>query len=177
MSKLVLLTQSDCITAIGILKMDAESVQERIHLIGVSTLDHIRAHGDTTGACALLNALPRGQRVKALAHWFKTFSNGKAIFLFDKAAGSWNCKLSKQRSDADFNIEAAEATSFADLTEEKDPVSVTVESIMRNLTRNATNTDMHDDGITPKVSPAAREFTAKIISFVRAEGLDKVKAA
>lgn len=176
MSKFILLTQADCIEAISILKLDAAAIQERIHVIGCSTLDHIRAHGDTTGACALLNALPKGQRVKALGHWFKTFSSGKAVFLYDKAAGVWNCKLSKGRTDSDFKVEDAMATSFADLTEERDPVSVTVESMMRNLVRNSTNDELHDDGITPKVSPAAREFAAKVVAFAREQGYDK-KAA
>lgn len=176
MSTITLMTQADVMAAIPVLSADAALIQERIHIIGCSTLDHIRAHGDTTGACALLNALPKGQRVKALGHWFKTFSSGKAVFLFDKGAQTWNCKLSKQRTDADFKIEDACATTFADLTDERDPVSVTVESMLRNLTRNSTNDELHDDGLTPKVSPAAREFAAKLVAFARSEGYDK-KAA
>lgn len=164
---LTLMTQGDVMKAIPLLAADAASVQERIHLIACSTLDHVRAHGDTTGCVSLLNALPKGQRVKALAFWFKKFSNSKLILTFDKQSKAWVAKLSKQRLDADFDVAAACDTTFADLTDERDPVSVTIESMMRNLERNATNTDMHDDGITPKVEPAARAFAAKLVAFAR----------
>lgn len=172
-----LMTQGDVIKAIPLLAADAASVQERIHVIGCSTLDHVRAHGDTTGVVALCNALPKGQRVKALAFWFKKFSNSKLILNFDKKAGTWVAKLSKQRLDSDFDIEAAMATTFADLTDEKDPQSVTVESIIRNLTRNATNTDKHEGTDIDKVEPAARAMCAKVVAFLRAEGLDKKATA
>jgi hypothetical protein len=173
MSNIKLLTQADALKAIEIIKTDSHSLQERIHEVAVSTLDHIRAHGDTTGACALLNALPKGQRVKALAFWFKRFSNSKAIFLFDKAAGVWNCKLSKQRVDSDFTVAEAMATTFADLTEEREPTSVTVESMMRNLIRNATNTDNHDGTEIPKVDAKARELAAFLVKAAREAGYDK----
>lgn len=173
---LTLMTQGDVMKAIPLLAADAASVQERIHIIGCSTLDHVRAHGDTTGVVALCNALPKGQRVKALAFWFKKFSNSKLILTFDKKAGTWVAKLSKQRLDADFSVDLACETTFADLTDEKDPQSVTVESMIRNLTRNATNTEKHEGTEIDKVEPAARALAAKIIAFVRAEGLDK-KAA
>jgi len=171
-----LMTQADVVKAIPVLAADAATVQERIHIIACSTLDHVRAHGDTTGCVALCNALPKGQRVKALGAWFKHFSNGKLIMAYDKKAG-WSAKLSKGRVDTDFDVTKAMETTFADLTEERDPVSVTIESMLRNLKRNAENTEMHDDGVTPKVDPAARALAAEIVQFVRTKGLDQKKAA
>jgi hypothetical protein len=171
-----LMSQADVVKAIPVLAADAATVQERIHVIACSTLDHVRAHGDTTGCVALCSALPKGQRVKALAHWFKHFSSNKLILTWDKKLGAWAAKLSKDRSDQDFKVTESMETTFADLTEEREPVSVTVESMLRNLTRNSTNTEMHDDGITPKVDPAARAFAAELIAFARSKGLDK-KAA
>ena len=173
---LKLLTQSDLIKGIATLKTDAASVQERIHLYAVSSLDHVRAHGDTTGCVALCNALPNGQRVKALAFWFKKFSNGKLILTMDKATKTWTAKLSKQRVDSDFDVAGAEAITFADLTDERDPVSVTIESMVRNLERNATNAENFDGTDQPKVTPEARAFAAELVAFARSKGYGK-KAA
>lgn len=170
---LKLLTQSDVTKAIITLRTDAASIQERIHLIACSTLDHVRAHGDTRGACDLLNALPKGQRVKALAHWFKHFSTNKAVFLFDKQEQTWTCKLSKDRKDSDFNVEAAMALNFAELTVEKEPVSITVESLLKNLARNSTNAEMHDGTEVPKVDPAARAFAAKLLAYAKSPEFSK----
>lgn len=173
MSKFKLLTQADALTAITLLKTDAASVQDRIHLIACSTLDHIRAHGDTRGAVSLLNVLPRGQRVKALAHWYKEFSGDKAVFVEDKPNKTWECKLAKGRNDSDFRIEAAMAMTFADLTTEKDPQSVTIESMLRNLKRQATNTDTHEGTDIPKVSADARDLARAVMKLVVDNGLDK----
>lgn len=162
-----LLTQADATKAIVTLRTDAKSVQDRIHLIACSTLDHIRAHGDTRGACELLNALPKGQRVKALAHWYKHFSSDKAVFQIEKSSGTWNCKLSKDRKDSDFKVSDSLDKDFADLTEEKDPKPITVETMLRNLERNAKNDEKFDGTDIAKVEPAARALAAKILAFVK----------
>lgn len=167
MSKLKLLTAADLLAAIPALKADADSVQERVHLYAVSGLDHVRAHGDTTGVVALCNALPRGQRVKALAFWFKKFSNSKLILTMDKKTKVWSAKLSKQRLDSDFDINGAEAVTFADLTDERDPVSVTIDSIVKALEGKATNSENFEGTETPKVTPEARAFAAKLVAFAR----------
>lgn len=178
MSKLKLLTAADLLAAIPALKQDADSVQERIHLYAVSGLDHVRAHGDTTGVVALMNALPRGQRVKALAFWMKKFSNSKLILTFDKDGKVWAAKLSKQRVDGDFDIEGAEAVTFADLTDEKDPQSTTVEGLIKSLVGKSTNSENFDGTEIPKVTPEARKLAAALVAFARANGYDpKVKAA
>lgn len=158
-----LLDQADTKQLIASIAGRAASVQTDIHQAACSCLDHVRAHGDTTGAVALMNALPRGQRVKSLGFWFKHFSSSKLVMNLDKASGMWNASLSKtrQKDGSDFNIEAAVGTTYADLTTERDPVSVTVESMLRNLKRNATNAELHDNG-EPKVTPEAREAASKL---------------
>jgi hypothetical protein len=171
-----LYTQSQVASKVARIVRIAGRVEAEVHQIACSILDHTRAHGDYTQALVLLNGLPRGTRVKALAFWFKHYSSNKLIFTFAK--GEWTAELKKDRKDSDFNVTEAMGTTFADLTNEKDPVSVTVESILRNLNRNATNTDMHEDGTTPKVSPEARAFASKLVLLAREAGLDpKVKAA
>lgn len=169
MTEIKLMTQSDLMKAIAILAVDSKSVQERIHACACSALDHVRAHGDTTGFVALLNALPNGQRVKALAYWAKHFSTSKLILTMDKKAKAWVAKLSKDRSDADFKITEAMETTFADLTEEQEPKSMTVEALIKKLTTASTNSENFDGTDVPKVEPEARALAAKLVSFIRAE--------
>lgn len=171
-----LLTQADLAKKVVEIKTTAHNLQASIELCACSGLDHVRAHGDTTGVLALMNALPNGQRVKALAFWFKKFSNSKLIFTMDKKAKEWKVSLSKQRVDADFDITGAMATSFADLTDERDPKSATVESILKSLISKSTNTENFDGTDIPKVEPAARELTAKLIAYARSIGYDQKEA-
>lgn len=173
MSNLKLMTQAEALAAIPMLATDAASVQERIHVIACSTLDHVRAHGDTRGVTALMNALPKGQRVKALAAWYRAFSSNKLSLKLDKDSGTWVADLAKKREDGDFNIEGACDVTFADFTVERDPVSVTVDLLIRNLVRTANNTDNFDGTDVPKVSPEARETAAKIVKFLTDAGIRK----
>lgn len=167
-----LLTQADVLNAIVELGSDATKIEARIHVIAVSTLDHVRAHGDTRGCVALMNALPRGQRVKSLGYWFKHFSSGKLILSIDKTSKLWVAKLNA-RTDEDFKVSEACDLTFADLTVERDPTSVTMESFIRNIERTANNTDMHDGTDIPKVTPEARAVAARLVAFLR----EPVKAA
>lgn len=171
MTDIKLMTQGDVMKAIPLLAADAASVQERIHLIACSTLDHVRAHGDTTGCVALLNALPNGQRVKALAFWYKKFSDSKLI-LVKGSDKQWTAKLSKQRVDSDFKIAAGMATTFADLTDEKSPESMTIKSLLAKLTKASTTSENFEGTDIAKVEPAARAWAAAVIKLVRENGLD-----
>lgn len=171
MTTIALLTQADVMKAIPILTSDAHSVQERIHQIACSTLDHVRAHGDTTGVVALCNALPNGQRVKALAFWFKKFSNSKLI-LTKGSDKTWTAKLSKQRVDADFDVLSGMETSFADLTDEKSPESMTIKALLSKLTKASTTSENFDGTDIAKVEPAARAWAASVIKLIRDNGLD-----
>jgi len=155
----------------------AGKVESEIHLIATSILQHTQQHGDYTAGVTLLNGLPRGTRVKALAYWFKHFSNGKLLFKVDDETKLYVGKLDKDRDESDFKIDDAWATTFADLTNEVEPKSLTVEKLIKTLSRNATNSEMHDDGVTPKVTAEARELASKIVAFVRENGYDRKKIA
>lgn len=168
-----LMTQADLMKAIPILAAQARDVQEMIHQCACSALDHVRAHGDTTGFVALLNALPNGQRVKALAYWAKHFSTSKLILQFDKKAKTWAAKLSKDRKDEDFKVTEAMGTTFADLTEEKDPESMTLAKLIKKLESTATNSENFDGTDIPKVAPDARALAAKLVAFIRSEQAPK----
>jgi hypothetical protein len=176
MSTIQLIGRGEIAARVSKIVTGAQNLQADIHLAACSILDHTREHGDYTAGEALLNGLPNGQRVKALAFWFRHFSNGKLTFKRDEATKLYVGVLQKARDDADFRIDEACETSFADLTNEQEPKSVTVESMVRNLSRSATNAEMHKDGKTPKVTPEARALASKIVAFVRENGLDK-KAA
>ena len=151
-----------------VLKLGASSkeVQAEIHLLGCSTLEHMQKHGDSTGATMLMNALPNGQRVKALALWFRHFSNG-AVNMTEKK-GTWSCKLKPGRKPEDFDIDGAIATTFADLTTERDPVTLTLEKFVKSLERTANNEEVFDGTDTPKVSPAVRNLAAQYVKAYRA---------
>lgn len=166
-----LMTQADLMKAIPLLAADAATVQARIHECACSALDHVRAHGDTTGFVALLNALPNGQRVKALAFWAKKFSSNKLI-LTKGSDKTWTAKLSKDRDDPDFQIDLACETSFADLTEEKSPEPTTIKALLAKLSKASTESGNFDGTEIAKVEPAARAWAASVIKLIRENGLD-----
>ena len=163
-----ILSAAECSTAIGRIAAAGKTLQSRIHVVAVSTLDHIREHGDTTLACRLLDALPNGVRVKSLGFWFGHFSNGKAKFSQDKA-GAWKCNLSKERADSDFDIEGADATTFADLTSEKSPETMTVQMLEKMLAKVANNSEYFPGTTIPKVEAKAQEFAARLVAKLRSD--------
>lgn len=162
-----IMTANECSTAIGRIKATGAVLQARIHTVAVSTLAHIRDHGDTTLAARLLDALANGQRVKALAFWYSHFSNGKAVFTKDKASGEWKCKLNAERAPEDFDIEAADATSFADLTNEKAPETMDLKAFEKLLKRIGDNDALIPGTTQPKVAPEVRALAARCVAVVR----------
>jgi hypothetical protein len=158
MSTFTIIPQAECGKKIAQIKRVGATLQKTIHEVAVSTLAHIRDHGDYTLAVQLLDALPNGQRVKALAHWYGHFSNGAATFTFDKSGG-WGAKLLKARTPEMFNIEGAYETSFADLVAEKGYSTLNVAQVVAYLKRKAGEDGLNPDG-TPKVSSEARELFA-----------------
>jgi hypothetical protein len=160
MTSFTIIPQAECGKKIAQIKRVGATLQKTIHEVAVSTLAHIRDHGDYTLAVQLLDALPNGQRVKALAHWYGHFSNGAATFTFDKSGG-WGAKLMKARTPEMFNIEGAYETSFADLVAEKGYSTLNVAQVVAYLKRKADEDGLNPDG-TPKVSPEARELLATL---------------
>lgn len=171
---LKLLSLQETMPRIAKLGESAKAVQEEIHLIGVSCLAHARDHGDVRPMAALLNALPNGQRVRGLVAWARNFSSKKlSIKQDDKKA--WVVEIQSERTELDFKVDEAMGITFADFTAEKDPTAVTVDSFIKNLMRTANNTEMHTDGITPKVTPEARAAAAFLVAKWREK--DVAKAA
>ena len=165
---LKLLSQSEVVGVIATLGADATKIQAQIHLSAVSTLAHIRDHGDTRGATQLLNALPNGTRVKALAQWYRHFSDGAMTLRQAPDSKAWECKLAEKRVSEQFDVVAAEATTFADLTVERDPVTLTLDKFIKSLARTANNDDLFDGTTQPKVSPEVRAVAARMLASFRA---------
>jgi hypothetical protein len=158
-------TMGDLAKVVKSLCGKASEVNNEIHVCAVNILEHTLQHGDYTNGVALLNGLPRGQRVKALAFWFSHFSNGK--LRFELGNDGWVGKLSKDRADSDFDIQGAEAMHFQDLTSEKDPKSLTVKALIKQLTNKATNAKDFEGTDIPEVEPAARAVASRLLALCK----------
>jgi hypothetical protein len=168
-----LLNVKDAAELIERIGVNAAETQTQIHLAAVSTLDHIREFGDYRGALRLLNVLPNGQRVKAVAHWFSVMSSGKFIPKFSKEAKAYDCEaLGKDRTDEHFQMARAAEVSAFDLTTEKSPEPMTAEALTKYLAAKANNTKTRDDG-TPLVTPEARALAANLVAFIRSASVQK----
>ncbi len=164
--KLSLLTQADVAIRIATLATAAKSLQEDIHVCAVSVLDHARAHGDTRGIVALMNALPNGQRVKGLAAWFKHFSSEKINLSVDKQTKAWTCELKKERAVEDFKVDEASEIDFGTFTVEVAPQTMTVAQMIKRIEKMSANDEENADG-SPKIEPEARALAAELVSFIR----------
>lgn len=163
-----IMSKDACNKAIRQIARIGAKLELHIHRVGVSALAHVRDHGDTTVATNLLNALPKGQRVKALAYWFGHFSN-KMLTLTQGKDGNWGAALDKKRMESDFRVEEAAACTFAELTAEKNPgQTFTVEQLLKKLKSWANEEGFYEDGVTPKVAPEARDLAAQLYASLDA---------
>lgn len=103
-------------------KLDAD-----IQAAGLSIINHVQEHGDTTLADKLVNALPKGSRKLALVEWMLAFSKMRllskenpedaariasgAFFAFDKTK-STNLDAATDKPWFDFKPEAPILTAF-----------------------------------------------------------------
>lgn len=175
MSIVKLMTQGDTAKLIDSIAERGATLQADIHTAAVNSFNHAFVHGDNTLCTRLLDVLPNGQRVKALAHWYSHFSNGAITLSVDPETKSW--KVNKDRfarradlvPDVQAATERAMETTFADLTAEKDPATLTLERFLKSLKRTATNAENFDGTEIPKVSPALRVVASKLVSIVEEE--------
>lgn len=165
-----LLNREKCAVLITELGARAAAVQSDIHVCACSSLAHMRDHGDYRTALQLMNALPNGQRVQALAVWYREFSNGKFTLNFDSKEKLWKGSLKKDRSAEDFRVDEAIEVSFADFTKERTPRQFTVIQLVQFIKSKADNTETNPDG-SFKVSQAAREAASKLLATAQQLGL------
>ena len=143
-------------------------IEGEIHALLVQGLAHIahNACGDWTILAGVMNALGKGQRREAAAVWAGKFSNGKLSVAVDSKTNTYRCKLKEGWTITDFDIEAANETTYADLTAEVRPQTMDVAKFIKTIERVANNDKLNDDG-SPKVSPGARAFAANVVAFIR----------
>jgi hypothetical protein len=161
-----IMTAGEITTAIGRIATTSKALQSDIHTTAVSTLAHIRDHGDTTLAVRLLDALANGQRLNALAFWYSRFSAGKAVMSKGKD-GQWKCNLNKDRAISDFDIEGANDTNFADLTKEPKVEPMDIKAFEKLLKRIGDNDGVFPGTTTEKVTPAVRALAAACVALTR----------
>lgn len=146
--------------AIKSVATSASKVNARIHVVAVSCFAHVRDHNDWTPAAMLLNALPTGTRVKALAYWFKYFSNGKLTFSKNDE-GEYRGHLAKDRNRNDFDVDNAWLTPFGDLTVEKSPSVLTTDKLIKLIAQRAKK-DEYDKNGTRVTTRAAVTLAANL---------------
>lgn len=85
-------TKKDIIAAISDIQATGKKLDDMIQVAACSVIQHVEKHGDITLAIKLVEAMPKGSRVKALighmTHFGKMVANEKGdnIEAFDKAA-------------------------------------------------------------------------------------------
>lgn len=166
---ITLLNQTECDKLIDRVTSSSQSLTSDIHIAACSTLDHIREHHNYTGALKLLNGLSNGVRVRAVAAWYKGFSNGKFSPGLNPKTKQWQADLAKDRTENDFDMEGAQSVTFAEFTVEKDPTTLSLEKFIKGLKRTATNTGNFPGTAVPKVSAETRAVALKIVQFVQSE--------
>ena len=100
-----------------------------IQRAGVSIIAHVRDHGDTTLAVALVKAFPRGLRVKALVAWFNEFSP----MTVELTKAGVTVELDKKRTPADSKIDEAIASPWHSFKKETVKDVVTLESLIEKF--------------------------------------------
>lgn len=116
---------ADVRNAIKTVIASAGQLQTQIHELGLECLEHAEEHGDVTLADLMVKELPKGQRVEALKVWFETFSpirwNGK---------GEVGQLKKEAKNYTPYDLEAAAATPYYSLTQEKKPQTLSLENLI-----------------------------------------------
>ncbi|GEM_PF-1559569 len=106
-----------------------------IHAAAVAALGRVADHDDTSGAQALLNAMPRGSRAKTLAEWCLHFGNVVAVF--DKRNGLWTCKLLPKDERKPISLDAAFKRPFWDVEEKVQAGAFNLAALVAALIKKA----------------------------------------
>jgi hypothetical protein len=165
---ITILTQDAVKEMLPVLGKNLRDAEATIHQIAVSTLDHMRAHGDYRGALNLLNILPNGTRAEGLAAWFRNFSSGK--FLLKRGEGRvWVGELRRDRKEdgSDFKVLAAMEVTFADFTNEIAPKPLTMVKFLASISKVANSTEKLPDG-ADKVPVEVKEAASAMLRQIRA---------
>lgn len=162
--KIEILTVSAIGEVLDKIATTAKALQSQIHQCAVSALSHTFEHGDFRSVTRLLNALPNGQRVQALAVWFAHFSNN--ALTIKKASGAFSVVLDSAKLGDEMArlemLEAAMEQDFGTFTKESKPTALTLEKLIAWVEKKA---QANDD----EVEPAAKAVAAKLVATYKAE--------
>lgn len=161
-----LLTESETPARIKAVSVGTKANQAELHLILCSTLQHISMHGNTTNAVELLNSIANGLRVKSMDFWYRKFSGGAIGMKLDAKTKVWSCKMKDGWNASTFDIVGAMATSFADASTERAQTTLTLEDLLKYLTRVSTTTSLNKDG-SFKVAQDASRMAAKLNAYIK----------
>ena len=164
---IAILTPAQVTAGLPALRKAADELTDNIHQMAVSTLDHCREHGDFRGCVALLNALPKSQRVQGVAAWFRHFSSNKlSLKLVD---GTWSAELRKDRAKdgSDFKVAEAMEVTYADFTAEVAPKALTMAKFIGSIEKVANDTTILPSGAR-KVPTEIAELAARLVATIRA---------
>ena len=170
------LTVAEIDSAIAGIRTTGAAYELAVHTCAVQCLILVAEHGDWTKGADLLNAVPKGMRREGLSLWFTHFSNKKLRFQLDKDTQLYRGRLDSERTVADFNIDDANETTFADLTPEPKASTLTLEKLIASIERVANNTKRNADG-SPKVDETARASAAFLVAQFRARQKAAVQQA
>lgn len=151
----------------------AKALQSQIHQCAVSALSHTFENGDYRSVTRLLNALPNGQRVQALAVWFAAMSDN--MLEIKKANGAFSVSLVSGWKDklgdrAETLLEVAMEQDYGSFTKESKPQAMTLEKLVKWLESKATANE-------DEVEPAAKVVAARLVADYKAQIVAKVAVA
>lgn len=111
----------------------AAKLQDKIAALAVECLKHAQEHGDASRLLYLCQQMPKGQRVQALKLWAQKFS---PIVLTTDTNGNFTAVKIRPTTSKDYvayDIEAATATPYYDLTQENKPNILSLEALEKMI--------------------------------------------
>lgn len=126
-ANITLITDSKKIDeAIADVATKGRTLDTLIHRTATSCVYHSQQHGDTTKLSALVNAMPKASRRKALIAWVEAHVPVDPDETNDTKDG-YVIKLKKGRKEEEFLVSEAAAVPFWDFTVERPPIPMTLE--------------------------------------------------
>ncbi len=120
-----------------------------IQVAGLSVMAHIEAHGDTTLADRLYNAMPKGARRLALAEWMLAFGKVRALSKANKddAAAIAEGRVFAYDKSKSTDMDSAIKTPWHEFRKEKEvaeafDVQAAVQSLLKRV-QNAQGKGVH----------------------------------
>lgn len=135
----------------------AKTLQENIHLLLCSALDHCRAHGDPIYLNRVMHELPDGQRKAAMAAWCREF--GPLNVNGDFKVTVIPTEKREERKAPDWNVEGAIKTPYYVLNKkDKDFTPMDLTKVIKSLESRRTRDENHGVKHTKDEVRALKKF-------------------